>query len=97
MLTKIGKLNKDKNMKHVLKTALAVIISYAIMAFITWDWNIATWEHYERVGMITISLLVWLIIKLVETADFSLNDESTRNDDILDMYYSNKKYYRNKK
>ena len=97
MLMKIGKLNKDKNMKHVLKTALAVIISYAIMAFITWDWNIATWEHYERVGMVTISLLVWLIIKLVETADFSLNDESTRNDEILDSYYSNKKYYKNKK
>ena len=97
MLTKIGKLNKDKNMKHVLKTALAVIISYAIMSFITWDWNIATWEHYERVGMITISLLVWLIIKLVETADFTLNDESTRNDEILDMYYNDKKYYRNKK
>ena len=84
-------------MKHVLKTALAVIISYAIMAFITWDWNITTWEYYERVGMITISLLVWLIIKLVETADFSLNDESTRNDDILDSYYSNKKYYKTKK
>jgi hypothetical protein len=84
-------------MKHVLNTALAVIISYAIMAFITWDWNIATWEHYERVGMVTISLLVWLIIKLVETADRSLNDESTRNDEILDSYYSNKKYYKTKK
>ena len=84
-------------MKHVLNTALAVIISYAIMAFITWDWNIATWEYYERVGMITISLLVWLIIKLVETADFTVNDESTRNDEILDSYYSNKKYYKTKK
>lgn len=84
-------------MKHLLKTAFAVIISYVIMAFITWDWNIATWEHYERVGMVTISLLVWLIIKLVETADRSLNDESTRNDEILDSYYSNKKYYKTKK
>ena len=84
-------------MKHVLNTALAVIISYAIMAFITWDWNIATWEHYERVGMVTILLLVWLIIKLVETADRSLNDESTRNDEILDSYYKDKRYWINKK
>lgn len=84
-------------MKHLLKTAFAVIISYVIMAFITWDWNIATWEHYERVGMVTISLFVWLIIKLVETADSTVNDESTRNDEILDSYYSNKKYYKTKK
>lgn len=77
-------------MKHVLKIALAVIISYAIMAFISWDWNITTWEYYQRLGMITISLLVWLIIKLVETADFSLNDESTRNDEMLDTYYNHK-------
>lgn len=77
-------------MKHVLKTAWAVVISYAIMAFVSWDWNLTTWEYYQRLGMIAISLLVWLIIQLVETADFSLNDESTRNDEILDTYYNHK-------
>lgn len=75
----------------------ALIISYAIMAFVTWDWNIATWEHYERVGMVVISLLVWLIIKLVETAESELNDDSTRNDEILESYYKDKKYWINKK
>lgn len=84
-------------MKHLLKTTLAIIISYAIMSFITWDWNITTWEYYERVGVLTITLLVWLIMTLVETADRSLNDESTRNDEILDSYYKDKKYWINKK
>ena len=84
-------------MKHLLKTILAIIISYAIMSFITWDWNITTWEYYERVGVLTIALLVWLIMTLVETADRSLNDESTRNDEILESYYKDKKYWINKK
>lgn len=84
-------------MKHLLKTILAIIISYAIMSFITWDWNITTWEYYERLGVLTITLLVWLIMTLVETADRSLNDESTRNDEILDSYYKDKKYWINKK
>ena len=84
-------------MKHLLKTTLAIIISYAIMTFITWDWNITTWEYYQRICMIAITLLVWLLIQLVETADRSLNDESTRNDEILDSYYKDKKYYINKK
>ena len=84
-------------MKHLLKITLAIIISYAIMSFITWDWNITTWEYYERLGVLTITLLVWLMITLVETADKSLNDESTRNDEILDSYYKDKKYWINKK
>ena len=84
-------------MKHLLKTILAIIISYAIMSFITWDWNITTWEYYQRICMIAITLLVWLLIQLVETADRSLNDESTRNDEILDSYYKDKKYWINKK
>lgn len=84
-------------MKHLLKITLAIIISYAIMSFITWDWNITTWEYYERLGVLTITLLVWLIMTLVETADRSLNDESTRNDEILDSYYKDKKYWINKK
>ena len=84
-------------MKHLLKTTLAIIISYAIMSFITWDWNITTWEYYQRMCMIAITLIVWLLIQLVETADRSLNDESTLNDEILESYYKDKKYWINKK
>lgn len=84
-------------MKHLLKTILAIIISYAIMSFITWDWNITTWEYYQRMCMIAITLIVWLLIQLVETADRSLNDESTLNDEILESYYKDKKYWINKK
>ena len=80
-------------MKHLLKITLEIIISYVIMTFITWDWNITTWEYYQRLGMLIVSLLVWLIINLVETADFTLNYESTRNDEILDTYYN----YKNRK
>lgn len=84
-------------MKHLLKITLSIIISYAIMAFISWDWNITTWEYYQRLGMVIISLLVWIIIKLVETADFTLNDESTRNDEMLESYYKNKTFKYGKK
>lgn len=79
------------NMKHLLKITLAIIISYALMAFISWDWNITSWEYYQRLGMVVISLIVWLLINLVETADFTLNDESTRNDEIIESYKENKK------
>lgn len=79
------------NMKHLLKITLAIIISYALMAFISWDWNITTWEYYQRLGMVVISLIVCLLINLVETADFTLNDESTRNDEIIESYKENKK------
>ena len=78
-------------MKHLLKITLAIIISYGIVAFITWDLNITTWEYYQRVCIVIVSLMIWLLMKLVETADFTLNDESTRNDEILDSYYKNKK------
>ena len=78
-------------MKHLLKTTLAIIISYAIMTFISWDWNITTWEYYQRFGMAIIALVTWLLITLVETADKTLNDESTRNDEIIETYYKNKK------
>ena len=78
-------------MKHLLKITLAIIISYALMAFVGWDWNITTWEYYQRLGMVVISLIVWLLINLVETADFTLNDESTRNDEIIKSYKENKK------
>ena len=82
-------------MKHLLKITLAIVISYAIMAFISWDWNITTWEYYQRLGMVIVSLMIWLIMKLVETADFTLNDESTRNDEMLDTYYNYKKRKQN--
>lgn len=78
-------------MKQLLKVILAIIISYGIVTFITLDWNIATWEYYERVLMLIISLVAWLLITLVETADKSLNDESTRNDEIIETYYKNKR------
>jgi hypothetical protein len=78
-------------MKQLFKTILTIIISYALMSFITWDWNITTWEYYQRLCMVIIALVTWLLITLVETADRSLNDESTRNDEILESYYKNKK------
>lgn len=78
-------------MKHLLKITLAIIISYALMSFITWDWNITTWEYYQRLCMVIIALVTWLLITLVETADKTRNDESTRNDEILESYYKNKK------
>ena len=81
-------------MKHLLKITLSIIISYAIMAFISWDWNITTWEYYQRLGMVIVSMLVWLIMKLVETADFTLNDESTRNDEMLELYQKHNKLYK---
>ena len=43
--------------------------------------------------MVIIAVVAWLIINLVETADFTLNDESTRNDEMLDTYYN----YKNRK
>jgi hypothetical protein len=78
-------------MKQLFKTILTIIISYALMSFITWEWNITTWEYYQRLCMVIIALVTWLLITLVETADRSLNDESTRNDEILESYYKNKK------
>jgi hypothetical protein len=78
-------------MKQLLKIILAIIISYAMMTFITWDWNITTWEYYQRICMIIIAVVAWLIITLVETADKSLNDESTRNDEIIETYYKKQK------
>jgi hypothetical protein len=78
-------------MKQLLKIILAIIISYAIMTFITWNWNITTWEYYQRICMIIIAVVAWLIITLVETADKSLNDESTRNDEIIETYYKKQK------
>lgn len=78
-------------MKRLLKIILAIIISYAIMTFITWNWNITTWEYYQRICMVIIAVVAWLMIILVETADKSLNDENTINDEMLETYYKNKK------
>ena len=81
------------NMKQLLKIILAIIISYGLTTFITWDWNITTWEYYQRICMVIIAVVAWITITLVETADKSLNDESTRNDEILESYYKNKNNY----
>ena len=78
-------------MKQLLKIILAIIISYAIITFITWNWNITTWEYYQRICMGIIAVVAWLMIILVETADKSLNDESTRNDEMLETYCKKKK------
>ena len=78
-------------MKRLLKIILLFLISYGIMVFITLDWNIITWEYYDRVCMLTLTLLAWFITLIIETADKSLNDESTRNDEIFESYYKNKK------
>lgn len=78
-------------MKTLLKIILAIIISYAIVTFITLNWNITTWEYYQRICMVIIAAVAWVIITLVETADKSLNSESTTNDEILESYYKNKK------
>ena len=77
-------------MKQLLKIILAIIISYAIMIFITWNWNITTWEYYQRICMLILAVVAWLMIILVENADKSLNDESTRNDEILEAYEKTK-------
>lgn len=78
-------------MKHLLKTIILLLISYIIVAFITWDWNITSWKYCERACMLAITLFGWFITLLIETADKSLNDESTRNDETLESYYKNKK------
>ena len=78
-------------MKHLLKTILLLLISYVIVAFITWNWDITSWKYCERACMLAITLLAWFITLLIETADKNLNDESTRNDETLESYYKNKK------
>ena len=77
-------------MKHLLNIILSVILGYGLLGFIIWDWNIISWEYYMRLCLLLISIFIWLIITLIENTDKTLNDESTRNDEILDMYYNNK-------
>ena len=50
-------------MKRLLKIILAIIISYAITTFIIWDWNITIWEDYQRICMVAIALVAWLIVE----------------------------------
>lgn len=78
-------------MKHLLQTALLFLISYGIMVFITLEWNITLWESYQRVCMLLVLVLSLLIKIIIDTADTKLNDESTRNDEIIETYYVNKK------
>lgn len=77
-------------MKHLLNIILSVLLGYGLLAFIIWDWNIISWEYYIRLCLLLISIFIWLIITLIENTDKTLNDESTRNDEILDTYYNHK-------
>lgn len=66
------------------------------MVFITLEWNITLWESYQRVCMLLVLVLSLLIKIIIDTADTKLNDESTRNDELIESYYENnknKKYY----
>lgn len=78
-------------MKRLLQTALLFLISYGIMTFVTLEWNVMIWESYQRVCMLLIFAFSLLIKTIIDTADFTLNNESTRNDELLESYYENKK------
>lgn len=78
-------------MKRLLQTALLFLISYVIMAFITLEWNLTLWESYQRVCMLLILAISLLIKTIINTANTTLNDESTRNDELIETYYENKK------
>lgn len=78
-------------MKRLLQTALLFLISYGIMTFVTLEWNVMIWESYQRVCMLLIFAFSLLIKTIIDTADFTLNNESTRNDELLETYYENKK------
>ena len=78
-------------MKHLLQTALLFLISYGIMVFITLEWNLTLWESYQRVCMLFILAFSLLIKTIINTANTTLNDESTRNDELIESYYENKK------
>ena len=78
-------------MKRLLQITFSLLISYGLVGFITWDWNITTWEYYDRLCMLLIAVPVWLIVILTKTADKTINDESTRNDEIIESYKENKK------
>lgn len=78
-------------MKRLLQTALLFLISYGIMTFVTLEWNVMIWESYQRVCMLLIFVFSLLIKSIIDTADFTLNNESTRNDELIESYYENKK------
>ena len=78
-------------MKHLLQTALLFLISYGIMVFITLEWNITLWESYQRVCMLLILAISLLIKTIINTANTTLNDESTIHDELIESYYENKK------
>lgn len=78
-------------MKRLLQTALLFLISYGIMTFVTLEWNVIIWESYQRVCMLLIFVFSLLIKTIIDTADFTLNNESTANDELITSYYINKK------
>ena len=79
------------DMKRLLQIIFSILIGYGLVGFINWDWNITTWEYHNRLCMLLIAVPVWLITILIKTADKTINDESTRNDEIIESYYENKK------
>ena len=76
-------------MKRLLQIAFSILIGYGLVGFINWDWNITTWEYYNRMCMLLIAVPVWLIAIIME--QLPKNDESTRNDEIIESYKENKK------
>lgn len=78
-------------MKRLLQIALLFLISYGIIAFVILEWNVTLWESYQRLCMIILFAISILIKSIIDTADNTLNDESTINDELLESYYENKK------
>ena len=76
-------------MKRLLQIAFSILIGYGLVGFINWDWNITTWEYYNRMCMLLIAVPVWLIAIIME--QLPKNNESTRNDEIIESYYKDKK------
>ena len=77
------------DMKRLLQIAFSILIGYGLVGFINWDWNITTWEYYNRMCMLLIAVPVWLIAIIME--QLPKNNESTRNDEIIESYYKDKK------
>ena len=75
-------------MKRILTIPLLLIISYAIMTFITLEWNIFEWEYYNRLCMLITFALLFFIHTIVSIEKSS---PDTTNDEIIESYKENKK------
>lgn len=76
-------------MKRILTIPLLLLISYAIMTFITLEWNLFEWEYYSRICMLIIFALLFFIHGIVSSIEKSALD--TTNDEIIESYKENKK------